>query len=219
MDAAAAAALQKARDAARQELDTLAQQRIAELTTQLGDISGFDKEHQTLLNDALERGKATIETAAAVELDELTDYAAIEQARQEGLTAIEQAYTSASGKLKKLLDSARAEDGWDGTPSQPHGTGTEDDPYQIGTAQELAWLAYAVNNQMESAGYCAVLTADIDLGYCRWPVIGILSSNGQRAYTGTFDGQGHTVSGLYITSLGARSWACSAWRRTRSLRT
>lgn len=204
MDAAAAAALQKARDAARQKLDTLAQQRIAELTTQLGDISGFDKEHQTLLNDALERGKATIETAAAVELDELTDYAAIEQARQEGLTAIEQAYTSASGKLKKLLDSARAEDGWDGTPSQPHGTGTEDDPYQIGTAQELAWLAYAVNNQMESAGYCAVLTADIDLGYCRWPVIGILSSNGQRAYTGTFDGQGHTVSGLYITSLGGR---------------
>ena len=204
MDAAAAAALQKARDAARQELDTLAQQRIAELTTQLGDISGFDKEHQTLLNDALERGKATFETAAAVELDELTDYAAIEQARQEGLTAIEQAYTSASGKLKKLLDSARAEDGWDGTPSQPHGTGTEDDPYQIGTAQELAWLAYAVNNQMESAGYCAVLTADIDLGYCRWPVIGILSSNGQRAYTGTFDGQGHTVSGLYITSLGGR---------------
>lgn len=204
MDAAAAAALQKARDAARQELDTLAQQRIAEMTTQLGDISGFDKEHQTLLNDALERGKATIETAAAVELDELTDYAAIEQARQEGLTAIEQAYTSASGKLKKLLDSARAEDGWDGTPSQPHGTGTEDDPYQIGTAQELAWLAYAVNNQMESAGYCAVLTADIDLGYCRWPVIGILSSNGQRAYTGTFDGQGHTVSGLYITSLGGR---------------
>lgn len=204
MDAAAAEALQKARDTARQELDTLAQQRIAELMAQLGDISGFDEEHQTLLNDALERGKAAIEMAAAVELDELTDYAAIEQARQEGLTAIEQAYTSASGKLQKLLDSARAENGWDGTPSQPYGKGTEDEPYQIGTAQELAWLAYAVNNQMESAGYCAVLTADIDLGYCRWPVIGILSSNGQRAYTGTFNGQGHTVSGLYITSLGGR---------------
>ena len=204
MDAAAAAALQKARDTARQELDTLAQQRIAELTAQLGDISGFDKEHQTLLTDALERGKTAIETAAAVELDNLTDYAAIEQARQEGLAAIEQAYTSAGGKLKKLLDSARAEEGWDGTPSQPHGKGTEDDPYQIGTAQELAWLAYAVNNQMESAGYCAVLTADIDLGYCRWPVIGVLSSDGQHAYTGTFDGQGHTVSGLYITSLGGR---------------
>ena len=205
MDAAAAAALQKARDTARQELDTLAQQRIAELTAQLGDISGFDKEHQTLLTDALERGKTAIETAAAVELDNLTDYAAIEQARQEGLAAIEQAYTSAGGKLKKLLDSARAEDSWNGiTTSQPHGKGTEDDPYQIGTAQELAWLAYAVNNQMESAGYCAVLTADIDLGYCQWPVIGVLSSNGQRAYTGTFDGQGHTVSGLNITSLGGR---------------
>ena len=205
MDAAAAAALQKARDTARQELDTLAQQRIAELTAQLGDISGFDEERQKLLTDALERGKAAIETAAAVELDNLTDYAAIEQARQEGLAAIEQAYTSASGKLKKLLDSARAEDGWNGiTTSQPHGKGTEDEPYQIGTAQELAWLAYAVNNQMESAGYCAVLTADIDLGYCQWPVIGVLSSNGQRAYTGTFDGQGHTVSGLNITSLGGR---------------
>lgn len=205
MDAASAAALQKARDTARQELDTLAQQRIAELTAKLGDISGFDEERQKLLNDALERGKAAIETAAAVELDELTDYAAIEQARQEGLAAVEQAYTSAGGKLKKLLDSARAEDGWNGiTTSQPHGKGTEDDPYQIGTAQELAWLAYAVNNQMESAGYCAVLTADIDLGYCQWPVIGVLSSNGQRAYTGTFDGQGHTVSGLNITALGGR---------------
>lgn len=205
MDAAVAAALQKARDTAQQELDTLAQQRIAELTAQLGDISSFDEERQNLLTDALERGKTAIETAAAVELDDLSDYAAIEQARQEGLAAIEQAYTSASGKLKKLLDSARAEDGWNGiTTSQPHGKGTEDEPYQIGTAQEMAWLAYAVNNQMESEGYCAVLTADIDLGYCQWPVIGVLSSNGQRAYTGTFDGQGHTVSGLNITSLGGR---------------
>ena len=205
MDAAAAAALQKARDTAQQELDTLAQQHIAELTAQLGDISSFDEERQKLLTDALERGKTAIETAAAVELDDLSDYAAIEQARQEGLAAIEQAYTSASGKLKKLLDSARAEDGWNGiTTSQPHGKGTEDEPYQIGTAQEMAWLAYAVNNQMESEGYYAVLTADIDLGYCQWPVIGVLSSNGQRAYTGTFDGQGHTVSGLNITSLGGR---------------
>lgn len=205
MDAAAAAALQKARDTAQQELDTLAQQHIAELTAQLGDISSFDEERQKLLTDALERGKTAIETAAAVKLDDLSDYAAIEQARQEGLAAIEQAYTSASGKLKKLLDSARAEDGWNGiTTSQPHGKGTEDEPYQIGTAQEMAWLAYAVNNQMESEGYCAVLTADIDLGYCQWPVIGVLSGNGQRAYTGTFDGQGHTVSGLNITSLGGR---------------
>lgn len=205
MDAAAAAALQKARDTAQQELDTLAQQHIAELTAQLGDISSFDEERQKLLTDALERGKTAIETAAAVELDDLSDYAAIEQARQEGLAAIEQAYTSASGKLKKLLDSARAEDGWNGiTTSQPHGKGTEDEPYQIGTAQEMAWLAYAVNNQMESEGYCAVLTADIDLGYCQWPVIGVLSGNGQRAYTGTFDGRGHTVSGLNITSLGGR---------------
>ena len=42
MDAAAAAALQKTRDEARQALDDLAQQRIAALTAQLDDISGFD---------------------------------------------------------------------------------------------------------------------------------------------------------------------------------
>lgn len=205
MDAAAAAALQKARDAARQELDTLAQQRIAELTTQLGDISGFDETRRQLLTQALERGVTSIREAAAVELDSLTDYTAIQQARQEGLAAIEQAYTAAAGKLKKLLESSRAENGWDGiTASRPHGSGTEADPYQIGTAQELAWLAYAVNNQTESGGFSAVLTADVDLGYCQWPVIGTRSSGSQRPYTGTFDGRGHTVSGLYITSLGGR---------------
>ena len=49
-----------------------------------------------------------------MELDSLTDYTAIQQARKEGLAAIEQAYTAAAGKLKKLLESSRAENGWDG---------------------------------------------------------------------------------------------------------
>ena len=205
MDAAAAAALQKTRDEARQALDDLAQQRIAALTAQLDDISGFDETRRQLLTQALERGVISIREAAAVELDSLTDYTAIQQARKEGLAAIEQAYTAAAGKLKKLLESSRAENGWDGiTASRPHGSGTEADPYQIGTAQELAWLAYAVNNQTESGGFSAVLTADVDLGYCQWPVIGTRSSGSQRPYTGTFDGRGHTVSGLYITSLGGR---------------
>ena len=205
MDAAVAAALQKTRDEARQALDDLAQQRIAALTAQLDDISGFDETRRQLLTQALERGVTSIREAAAVELDSLTDYTAIQQARQEGLAAIEQAYTAAAGKLKKLLESSRAENGWDGiTASRPHGSGTEADPYQIGTAQELAWLAYAVNNQTESGGFSAVLTADVDLGYCQWPVIGTRSSGSQRPYTGTFDGRGHTVSGLYITSLGGR---------------
>lgn len=35
-------------------------------------------------------------------------------------------------------------------------------------------------------------------------MIGTRSSGSQRPYTGTFDGRGHTVSGLYITSLGGR---------------
>ena len=43
---------------------------------------------------------------------------------------------------------------------------------------------------------CAVLTADIDLNNEEWTPIGPSESS---AYTGTFDGQGHTVRNLSIT--------------------
>ena len=66
MDAAAAAALQKTRDEARQALDDLAQQRIAALTAQLDDISGFDETRRQLLTQALERGVTSIREAAVM---------------------------------------------------------------------------------------------------------------------------------------------------------
>lgn len=85
------------------------------------------------------------------------------------------------------------------------GTGTSGDPYLIGTAADLKAFAEYVNGATYSAGTysyyaCAKLTADIDLStVCSetlgsWPGIGT-NSNG---YCGTFDGQGYTVSGLYI---------------------
>ena len=96
------------------------------------------------------------------------------------------------------------------TATQPTvGDGTANHPYQVGTAAELYWFADYVNNGNISAN--AVLTADITVntgvltekGYLNssnednftsWTPIG----NNSNPYTGTFDGQGHTVSGLYF---------------------
>ncbi|QIB70424.1 DUF4430 domain-containing protein [Aminipila butyrica] len=81
------------------------------------------------------------------------------------------------------------------TASAPaEGDGSPGSPYLIRTAEELVWFAETVGTK---PGACAVLEDDIELDgndSNQWKPIGS-SSN---AYTGTFDGQGHTVSGLCI---------------------
>ncbi|MGN1458313.1 MAG: GLUG motif-containing protein, partial [Acutalibacteraceae bacterium] len=81
--------------------------------------------------------------------------------------------------------------------------------YQIGTEAELYGFAQLVNNGNTSAK--AVLTADIVVNtgvlkadgtlnsgtFTDWTPIGNSYSN---QYTGTFDGQGHTISGLYFNN-------------------
>lgn len=91
-----------------------------------------------------------------------------------------------------------------GTPALATGSGTEDDPYQISTAIGLEWFRDKVNNakSIDETKICAVLTADIVLDANEsWEPIGIISdySSGQGAYTGTFDGKGHTISGLNVS--------------------
>ena len=79
------------------------------------------------------------------------------------------------------------------------GSGTESDPYQIGTAEQLKRFRDIVNGsngQTPNRGACAVLTADIDLNNEPWTPIG---PDRDSAYTGTFDGQGHTVKNLSVT--------------------
>ena len=80
------------------------------------------------------------------------------------------------------------------------GSGTENDPYQISTAAQLKRFRNIVNGtggQTQNLGACAVLTKDIDLGNEAWTPIG---KDNDNAYTGTFEGQGHTISGLNISS-------------------
>ena len=90
------------------------------------------------------------------------------------------------------------------------GTDTQAEPYQISSAADLQAFAKLVNDGNTTA--CAVLMGDITINekvldedgnlisdtgaLTQWTPIG----NGSKPYTGTFDGAGHTISGLYINS-------------------
>lgn len=76
--------------------------------------------------------------------------------------------------------------------------GQLDGVYQIETAEDLFWFAALVNGTLEgtaqNAAACAVLTTHIDLTGGAWTPIGSESN----PYTGTFDGQNHTISGMTL---------------------
>lgn len=89
------------------------------------------------------------------------------------------------------------------------GDGTEGNPYIISSAAELYWLAYTVNSFVyegyNDAHY--ILTNDIYLGGYEWEPIGVyyfddgsnIDKDKDMTFSGTFDGNGHTIYGLTIT--------------------
>lgn len=91
---------------------------------------------------------------------------------------------------------------WDGAErEQPDGSGTQADPYQIGSGAELAWLANAVNNASSGTKFYVVLTDDIDLGNQPWTPIGKFGyGSSDRSFSGSFRGNGHTVKGLNVSA-------------------
>ena len=90
---------------------------------------------------------------------------------------------------------------FNGTPDLITGSGTETDPYQINTAEGLKWFRDKVNDAKtkEETKICAVLTAAIDLNNEPWTPIGNFTEGNKIYYEGTFDGGGHTISGLNVT--------------------
>ena len=94
-------------------------------------------------------------------------------------------------------------------PTKPtEGDGTAAAPYKIGTAAELYWFAQTVNEGDYDAN--AELTNDITINedvldengnlitgktFTQWTPIG----NNSNRYTGTFDGNDKTISGLYYS--------------------
>ena len=82
------------------------------------------------------------------------------------------------------------------------GLGTAAYPYQISTADQLKLFRDIVNGaggQTQNRGACAVLTAVIDLNNEPWTPIGNYTEENKIYYEGTFDGGGHTISGLNVT--------------------
>lgn len=74
----------------------------------------------------------------------------------------------------------------------------ESNEFYISTAAQLARFAYMMNSEGRLfAGKTVRLTADIDLSAHYWKPIGYKEA---WAFAGTFDGQGHNVSGVYFNS-------------------
>ena len=92
-----------------------------------------------------------------------------------------------------------AADPWDGASTaavEPNAEGI----YEISTGAQLAWLAQQVNNKNVFSGKTVMLTADIDLGEQEWTPIGVSFRKNGKSFQGTFDGNGHIVTGLKISS-------------------
>ncbi|MBE6014079.1 MAG: DUF4430 domain-containing protein [Lachnospiraceae bacterium] len=97
--------------------------------------------------------------------------------------------------VKELTLATGAEGAWDGVSVKEPAKDAEG-TYLIGNADELAWFANETNVN-KKLDINAKLTADIDLGGYPWTPI---SENNN--YAGTFDGDGHTVNGLYVYDRG-----------------
>lgn len=102
-----------------------------------------------------------------------------------------------------VAENAVATQAADTSTEEPSGSGTAADPYQIGNADQLMWFAAKVNGSTKksTSNLCAKLTSDIDLTGKEWTPIGCYNSYSDCVYYGgTFDGAGHTVSGLTINN-------------------
>ncbi|MBO5815932.1 MAG: right-handed parallel beta-helix repeat-containing protein [Bacteroidales bacterium] len=85
--------------------------------------------------------------------------------------------------------------------------------YEVTKPSELAWLAAAVNGTIETratepaknfAGETFVLTENIDLGNFPWTPIGLTGD--AAGFQGTFDGNGKTISNLYVDLTAERKY-------------
>ena len=93
---------------------------------------------------------------------------------------------------------------WDGTVATDFngGTGTEADPYIIATAEQLAFFREEVDGGRNFEGKYVKLGANINLGGQLFDPIGFGYDydgfmTGGMTFNGTFDGDGHTIYGLY----------------------
>ncbi len=99
---------------------------------------------------------------------------------------------------------------WDGSIADalPSNAGTADDPIQITTGAQLAYIAQKCNNGttgQTTENYRNTyfkLMNDIDLNDNEWTPVGWHTTNANRSvFCGHFDGNGYTISNMKITAL------------------
>lgn len=103
-------------------------------------------------------------------------------------------------------DGVKDSDTWDGSVATAFagGTGAEEDPYQISSGAELAYLASTVNSGESYEDKYFVLTKDINLNGLSWTPIAnsfsdvLFGGTDYSMFSGKFDGKGHTISNLTI---------------------
>ncbi len=120
--------------------------------------------------------------------------------------------------ISALATGESAPVGWDGTVADGYesGTGTAEDPYVIVNGAQLAYFSAQVDSGEAYEGVYFELAADIALNdITDWELWGTTDENGytvapanvwepighaynDRIFSGSFDGKGHTISGIYI---------------------
>ena len=83
-------------------------------------------------------------------------------------------------------------------PTSLQGTGTAEDPFLINNIDDLKLFRNLVNSGTRYNGQYVKLTADIDLNDEEWTPIGDRNVD-QGSFLGTFDGDNHTISNLWIS--------------------
>ena len=92
------------------------------------------------------------------------------------------------------------------------GDGSESNPYEIATSEQLAYLAKQVNSGTDYSGVFFIQTSNLNLSGKEWTPIGHFSGASGHIYSGngfegTYDGGNCTISNLTITAVSTLTYS------------
>ena len=133
-------------------------------------------------------------------------------ADKDAINAAREAYDALTPAQKALVDDLADLEDAEATYSELEaayraaralvGDGSLENPYLIERVEQLEHfrdIVLGVNGETQNSEACVVLTADIDLGGSVDNVWTPIGGQNSLAYLGTFDGQGHKITGLYVS--------------------
>lgn len=178
--AAAEGKLQASKDAAYEKLAALEK-----------DAEAFSEKDRAEAAELLGKARDNI---SAVTMD-MTSAGKLEENLEKAIAEVGELLSAAEKSIADMTDKLE-KTGWTEDTTEPE---LEDGWYLVGKPQELAWIAEYVNSADDSSIKNSVnikLTSDIDLSGSMWIPIGIDA----KPFSGTFDGQGHAVSGMNVSA-------------------